>query len=195
MQTKHLAWCGLLAPLLLGVALLGVTLLRPDYSQLAQAISELGMPGAPFAAAWNGVGFLLVGALIVAFAWGLRRGTGRRLVPALVAASGLGWMGLGLAPAAVGFARSPQTTLHFVMVALNFLPFLVGAFAFALQQRAHPRWRRWAGLSALIGLIALGSFFIPATVPAGLSQRIGIGAYFVWIMALGYALLRQRSAG
>lgn len=141
------------------------------------------------------MGFLLVGALITAFAWGLRRGTGRRLVPTLVAASGLGWMGLGLAPAAVGFAHTPQTTLHFALVALNFLPFLIGAFAFALQQRAQPRWQPWAGLSALLGLVALASFFIPPSVPAGLSQRIGVGAYFAWVMALGYALLRRRSAG
>jgi hypothetical membrane protein len=94
-----LIWPGpaLLVPFVLGLTLIVFAVLRPDYSQLTQAISELGVQGAPFAAYWNGFGFLLVGALIVSFAWGLyselspRNGAG--LTAALVAASGFGWMG------------------------------------------------------------------------------------------------------
>ncbi len=194
-RRPQLAWAGMLAPLVLSFTLIAFAVLRPDYNQATQAISELGMPGAPFAPLWNSVGFGLVGALIVGFAWNLERGLGpergARLVAALVAVSGLGWLGLGLAPAAPAFQPSTQTTVHFLMVAVNFLPFLMVAFVFGALWRAHFFWRPWALLTLILGTVALASFFIPRTVPPGISQRVGIGAYFLWVLLMGFALRRK----
>jgi hypothetical protein len=52
----------------------------------------------------------------------------------------------------------------------------------------HPYWKRWGLFSSLIGGLAIASFFIPRSIPAGLSQRFGIGIYFVWILGLSIAL-------
>lgn len=198
-RSAYLAWSGILAPMVLGLTLVAFAVLQPDYNHLNQAISELGMQGAPFATLWNSIGFVLVGALVIVFAWGLhlelRPDRSALFIAVFVALSGLGWLGLGLFPAAPAFAPSTQTTLHFVMVALNVLSFLVAAVVFGVRWRAYPFWKRYALLSLLIGLVALGSFFIPQTVPPGLSQRIGIGANFVWLLMMGIALRRKPGSG
>jgi len=195
MTEKRLAWCGILAPGVLILASAVFSLLTPNYSHLTNAISELGAEGAPLAVGWNIVGFILVGLLIVAFAWGLhvtiRNQAGVSIVPLLVGLSGIGWMGLGIFPAEAGFQPSIRTTLHFVMVSVNYLPFIAVAFIFAFRLRSDSYWKRWIVFSTAMGLLAILSFFIPRTVPAGLSQRIGLGAYFVWLFVMSYALLRK----
>ena len=102
MNKKVLAWCGVLAPIVFIVSLVIFSLLTPHYSNLTNAVSELGTLGAPSAFAWNILGFLLVGLLIIAYAWGmyldLRHSIGGIVVPILVGISGIGFAGLGLFP-------------------------------------------------------------------------------------------------
>ena len=195
MAEKLAAWCGILAPIVFVLALIVFSLLTPNYSNLTNAISELGALGAPYALAWNVVGFILVGVLIVAYAWGLHMGIhpepGAIIVPLLVGISGIGSIGLGIFPAEAGFRPSTQTTLHFVMVSVNYLPFILVAFIFAFRLKGDPYWKRWMLFSIVMGVLAIASFFIPRTIPAGLSQRIGLGAYFMWVLVMGYALLRR----
>src|SRR5512145_895131 len=147
MTEKRLAWCGFLAPIVFTLALVGFSLATPNYSHLTNAISELGVSTAPYAFAWNMVGFVLVGLLVIAFAWGfhvaIRPALGAMIVPILVGVSGIGWVGLGFFPAEVGFQPSIHTTLHFTMVPINFLPFILAAFVFAFRLKANTYWRNW----------------------------------------------------
>ena len=77
------------------------------------------------------------------------------------------------------------------MVSVNYLPFVVVAFLFAAKLRALDYWRRWAMSSGGIGVVAVASFFIPSSVPSGLSQRVGIGAYLLRLFVVSVALLRR----
>jgi hypothetical membrane protein len=189
------AWCGVLAPVIMLLAWVLFALLTPNYSHLTNAISELGIRGSPYALAWNISGFMFVGILITAGAWGLhialRSHAGAMLVPLLVALSGIGWIGLGIFPAAAEFRPSPQTTLHFVMVALNYLAFVLATFVFSFHFRSHPDWQPWTNFLVGMGILAIAAFFIPPVVPTGVSQRIGLGAYFGWLFVVNYALLRK----
>ncbi|HSB00834.1 MAG TPA: DUF998 domain-containing protein, partial [Anaerolineales bacterium] len=94
MNKKVLATCGVLAPVIFAVVLIIFSLFTPGYSNLTNAVSELGTVGAPYALVWNIVGFVFVGLLIVAFAWGLHldllRSTGATIVPLLIGISGIG---------------------------------------------------------------------------------------------------------
>jgi hypothetical membrane protein len=195
MNKKVLAWCGVLAPIVFIVSLVIFSLFTPGYSNLTNAVSELGTLGAPFAFAWNILGFLLVGLLIIAFAWGMyldfRQSTGGIVVPILVGISGIGFAGLGLFPAEAGFEPSTRTTLHFTMVSINFLPFVLVAFIFAIRLKANEYWKTWTLFSAVMGVLAVASFFIPKNIPVGLSQRVGMGAYFLWLFVTSLALLRK----
>jgi len=195
MNKKVLAWCGVLAPIVFIVSLVIFSLFTPDYSNFTNAVSELGTLGVPFAFAWNILGFLLVGVLTIAYAWGmyldLRYSIGGIVVPILVGISGIGFAGLGLFPAEAGFEPSTRTTLHFTMVSINFLPFVLVAFIFAIRLKANEYWKTWTLFSAVMGVLAVASFFIPKNIPVGLSQRVGMGAYFLWVFVTSLALLRK----
>ncbi len=198
MNKKLFAYCGVLAPVIFTVSLIVFSLLTPGYSNATNAVSELGTVGAPYALAWNVLGLTLVGLLGAAFAWGLRQdllhSSGATAVPVLVALSGLGLTGAGLIPAEAGFAPSLRTTLHFLMVAMNLLPFLLAAFLFAIRLRANEYWRKWMLFSLAMGLLDIATFLLPRSIPGGITQRLGLGAYFVWLFVLGLALLRKQTA-
>ena len=197
MNVKRIALCGMLAPIVFALALAVFSLMTPGYSNMKNAVSELGVIGAPYAVAWNVIGFFLVGALITIYAWGLRLdmrpASGSTIVPLLVAISGLGFAGLGFFPAEAGFEPSLRTTLHFVLVSIYFLAFILVAFVFPAKMKGNDYWKKWALFSVVMGVLAVASFFIPKTVPLGLSQRIGMGAHFLWLFVTSLALFRKPS--
>lgn len=197
MTIKNLAWGGILAPLLFIFALSTFSFLTPNYSNLTNAVSELGTPDAPFALLWNLLGFGLVGLLTLALALGLyldlNPGPGAKIISILVAISGIGFAGLGLFPAETGFQPSIRTSLHFLFVSINFLPFILAAFIFAFKLKVNDYWKSWSIFSICIGILALASFFIPQNIPVGLSQRLGMGANFLWLFIIGLALLKKAS--
>ncbi len=196
MNRKIFAYCGALAAVLYSLFLTIFSLLTPKYSNFTNAVSELGIVGAPYARMWNILGFVLVGLLITAFAWALyldlHRSMGGIVVPALVAISGIGWIGAGLFPAEAGFAPSLRTTLHFTMVAINFLPFILVSFLFAIRLKTNDTWRKWIPFSIAMGVLGIASFFIPSAIPAGISQRLGLGSYFTWLLGMSLALLIKK---
>jgi hypothetical membrane protein len=195
MNKKIFAICGILAPVSFTVFLVIFSILTPGYSNLTNAVSELGTSDAPYALAWSVFGFVLVGLLIAAFAWGLhadlRQSPGAIGVPTLIGISGIGFAALGLFPADAGFAPSVRTTLHFTMVSINFLPFLLATFVFAIRLQSNEYWKKWILFSIIMGILGIASFFIPKSIPGGLSQRIGLAAYFLWLFVNSLALLRK----
>lgn len=200
MNVKRFALCGMLAPIVFALALAVFSLITPGYSNLTNMVSELGVIGAPYDLAWNATGFFLVGALTTIYAWGLRLdmrpASGATIVPLLVAISGLGFAGLAFFPAEAGFEPSLRTTLHFVMVMIYFLSFILVAFVFPAKMKGNNYWKKWALFSVVMGALAIASYFIaaiPKTVPVGLSQRIGMGAHFLWLFVTSLALFRKPS--
>src|SRR3990170_1860649 len=86
--SRLLAICGIIGPIFFTTVVVTLALLRPGYSHLAQAISELGEVGAPNAIVQD-INFIMLGLLTLAFAFGLHRGIGARrgskIGPALLA--------------------------------------------------------------------------------------------------------------
>jgi len=84
---RVLAVCGIIGPVLFTGLVVIISYLRPGYSHMSQAISELGEVGAPNAIVQD-TNFILVGLLIIAFSFGLHRGIsegrGSKVGPALV---------------------------------------------------------------------------------------------------------------
>ncbi len=196
MNRKILTYCGVLAPVIFTVSLILFSLATPNYSNVTNAVSELGMAGAPYALAWNILGLFLVGSLVILFAWGLHldllHSEGAVIVPILVALSGDGLAGAGLFAAKTGFAPSFRTTLHLLMVSVNLLSFILVAFLFAIRLKANTYWKNWIFFSALMGVLDIATFFIPQSIPGGISQRLGLGAYFLWLFVISLALLKKQ---
>ncbi len=195
MAERRLALGGILAPIVFIGALAVFSQLTPNYDNFMNAVSELGVLGAPYALGWNLLGFILVGCLVTAFAWSLylslRTGSGTRMISILVGITGVAFASLGIFPAEMSFRPSTSTTLHFVAVAVSYVPFILVAFIYAATMRLDPYWRRWTIFSIAMGTLGLASFFVPQTVPVGLSQRLGLGVYFLWLFVMGLAVLKK----
>jgi hypothetical membrane protein len=199
MRIKTAAQLGMLAGALFFVLLLVIGGLTPGYDQTTNAVSELGMSGAAMALAWNVSGFGVVGALAVLAAIGLngefrRRGLGI-VIPLLADLAAVSWALLGMFPAAPGFTPSTETTLHFTLVLINYVAFVAAALAWPFSTRRDVYWRSFGTTSVALGVVALASFLLPPTLIApGLSQRLGIGAYFVWVVLVSWRLYRAAAA-
>ncbi len=196
MIERKLLTLGPLAFLSFVLSFLAFAAIQPGYSHTLNMISELGMAGAPNALAWNLIGFGLTGLLALVFAWGLRAALppagGATAVAVLVAIAGAGWTALGLFPAARGFQPSVATTLHFSAVAVNYVAFLASCVVFAVSLRREPYWQRWVPLAIVMAALGFASFFIPpGLLSPGLSQRLALLVYFVWLLGLGWAALRK----
>lgn len=170
----------MIAPVWFLVALLAFGAVRPDYSHLTKAVSELGVFGAPNALAWNVVGFGAVGVLIVVFAWGLWRQTGMRLAAVLVAICGIGFAAAGI-PADMSDMHAGTTRLHILASLVSFAGFAaaIPAVGWALWKKG----RRWFALAAItLGVAATASVLMRETsMPPGLAQRISFLASLLWI--------------
>jgi hypothetical membrane protein len=199
MLKKYSALCGVLASITFAVMLLLFGAITPGYDHLNQPVSELGMSSAPYASLWNLLGFCLPGILMFVFAWSLylefESISGGRLIAGLVALSGLGFTGLGVFPASIDFQPSTETTLHTIMVMVSYFSFIIVSIMFAVKLRSDPHWKDLSRFSMAMGVIGLLSFAIPRTIPVGVSQRLGLGVNFLWLMIIGFELYRKTVAG
>lgn len=181
--------CGMAAPLWFLIALLVFGGIRPDYSHLTKAVSELGSWGAPHALAWNVLGFGAVGALVMAFAWGIYRTTSSWSAALLVGLSGLGFAGAGIFPADLDDMQAFSTRMHIVSSLVSFAGFAAGVFVIGWVLWRRPAWRRWAVVSVVVGLIGIASLALRETgMPPGLAQRINFLIYLLWIAVLAAAI-------
>lgn len=196
MHAKTAAQLGMLSGALFFFLLFVIGGLTPGYSQSTDAVSALGMTGAPMALAWNVGGFGITGALAMLAAMGLNKAFQRHgmgmFVPLLADLAAVAWWLLGVFPAAPDFAPSTATTLHYTLVLINILAFAGAALAWPFVTRRVAAWRSIGSTSVALGVVALGTFLLPpAVVAQGVSQRVGIGAYFLWVALVSWRLYRS----
>jgi hypothetical membrane protein len=171
----------------------------PGYSFTAQTISELSAIDAPSRAVWKLLG-ILYDLLLIGFGvgvWRVAAGPGRlRTAAALVIAIGL--IGLVWPPMHMrGTVTTLTDTLHVVFAGLVAALILV---AVGLGARAGGPWFRrysfWT-LAVLVGsglVTAMYSDELAANAPTpalGILERINVGAYLVWVVALSIVLARR----
>lgn len=180
-------WFGVSAPIVFCLAMLMFGALTPGYSHRDQALSELGMRTAPYALAWNIFGFGVLGVQLALFAAGFFAATRARLAAALITLTAVGFIGAGAIPADPAFEPSAQTSLHIGMASLSYFPFIIAALLFGFTHIRAPGWRSAAVLSLGLAGLAVASFLLPRSVPAGLAQRVGFLIYFAWLAAMTVA--------
>jgi hypothetical membrane protein len=198
---------GLVGPIVFTLTYTVAGLLRPGYSPVDQAISDLGV--GPNAWVVNG-SLILVGALLVGFAVGFYRtvrspaSTALRVASAVLLAS----VGLGYAVAGIFDERNP---LHWQLGS----PLVYGGaiFGFPLAGfllRRDPALRGWGNASLAAGLVTLllvvltfytfSSYTFVEGDPSpegrfgGLMERILFTWILAWYVAFGWRLFRG-SAG
>ncbi len=183
---------------LFAASVIGFAALRTDgYSHATKAISELGSIGAPSATAFNLLGFVVPGALIIAFSLKLAAASDRKFAPYLLLASGIMLALAGLSPAELDNYRATTTLWHVVgamgagafwVIALFWLgPLLRHRFDLHMWGRITP----WFGLFMLANISWQVAFRATGLVLPGWGQRIGFLGYFLWFAVTGILLWRS----
>jgi hypothetical membrane protein len=169
--------------------------LRPEYSHLTKAISELGSLDAPRAWVWNLGGYIIPGAVVSLLGFGLGRHfvrqAGIRLASWALIASGLLMALSGVFPGDFENRTSFTMLMHSLGSLGSFVAFLLGAFALPSIWRRSAPWRplTWPALALVLGSILTG--FLRSGEAPGLGQRLGFGCFFLWVALVGYGLYRN----
>lgn len=180
---------GVVAPIVLILAAGVVSAVQPQYDPMAQAVSDLGSPGAEWAAVMN-IAFVCTGLLTIIFAFSfvLELGSTASACLALVF-----WGVAGLSLAGVGLLPYPHA--HHVEVASYGALFacagiIAGHFAIFSVFRAYLLWF----LSPIAASSTLLFFFLPFGTPGrqGFLERIFLLSVGAWQIVAGVHLLAAR---
>jgi hypothetical membrane protein len=199
---RWLALGGVVGPILFVAAFTVGGIVRPGYSPIHQAVSDLGVGSN----AWLlNVPLVLLGALLIAFAFGFFRGLRAALsqIWRWVCAALLACTGLGFAVAGI-FTEAPATVAIHWMVGMSLLVLgtVVGFFLTGLALRRSPQWRGWGAYSliaSLVTLVLIATMFwvwTPGTPLAsarlgGLMERVLFIEILAWYVAFGWRLFAR----
>lgn len=201
-RSRPWALTGPAAAVLFAGSLSGFAAARTDgYTHGTKAVSELGAVGAPHAAMFNLLAFVLPGLLVVVLAAVIRRAAGpqgARTGPALLAASGMALVVAGVFPVDMAHPGSAGSIAHAAGAMLTGMCWAAGLFWLG------PLLRRDCGLRTLARLTPWFVLFLLANVAwqvawqaghlvlPGWGQRIGFAGYFLWVALTGLALASGR---
>lgn len=188
MTNKQYAIIGISAPTLFWITYLVMSNLRPEYSFLTKAVSELGSLDAPNKWSWNVLGYILPGILIAIYSFGLYKNItpdgGNRIPLIAFILSGLFMSLSGVFPGDFENRQSTTMLLHTVGSFGSYIFFLIGAFTYPKQMKKSEYWRKSIKPTILFTWLTIlfGSwpFIFPSTPSVG--QRIVFFFYFLWIL-------------
>lgn len=177
--------------------------LRDDgYSHAHKAVSELGASGAPHAFAFNALGFVAPGLLVIAFAMGfapLIRAGGSAVGPALLALSGASLVIAGVFPVDMAARDSGTSLAHLAGATASGIFWALSLFWMGrLLTRLPPvaglaRITPWFVLFLVANLAWQAMWQATGWPPPGWGQRLAFAGYFLWIALTGVMLLRGSS--
>lgn len=199
------AWGGVVGPALFVAIIVLGGWLSDDYSHVSQKISELGGQGGDYAALQN-VNFIVLGLLVLGFAWALGRALGPPYRgPVLLAVFGVSsCIANGLLPCDIAcVGATPVALAHNVTGFLGFLAAIAGMIMLARRWRNDPAWRHHVKATIGAVIVAVGGLFWFVTTQSadplhplgGVAQRIFVGALLLWITRTAWLLQRQLSSG
>lgn len=197
MTTRQYAIFGFLGPIVFCLTYFIMSSIRPEYSFLTKAVSELGSLDAPNKWAWNIFGYILTGLLISIYSNGLFKsisnGQGSKLPLISFILSGLFMSLSGIFPGDFDNRQSTTMLIHTIGSFGSYLFFLIGAFTYPGQMKTSEYWKQsvrptliFTWLSILFGVWP----FIFSTIPA-LGQRFVFFFYLLWIFYTAFRLYKK----
>jgi hypothetical membrane protein len=212
---RKLLYPGVVGPLLFVVVFLLEGATRPGYSAWRNYVSQLATGDFGWTQVVN---FLVCGALIIAFAIGLRQALkgsrGSIGAPVLIGLFGVSLLvaGVFVTDPALGYpvsalqVHTSHGMIHGLagLAAFTLLP--AAAFVTAWHFASEPGSRRWAIYSIAVGVLLVVFFIASTTVstmdaigtwpnaPTGFFQRIAIVGGWTWIAMVALHLIRKDEA-
>ena len=204
MSRRLLLSCGIASSLLYVAVNVVAPLGYPGYDVVSQAVSELSAIGAPTRPLMVATG-LPYNLLVLAFAWGVWRSAEEdrplRAVGALLAVFAmLGFAAPFTAMQQRGEAFALTDALHIACTALTVLLMLL-AIGFGAAAMG-PRFRTYSIATLLVHLV-FGAWAAAEgprlargepTPWIGITERINIGVFLLWVAVLAVALMRKAPA-
>jgi hypothetical membrane protein len=206
MKRNFLLYCGLAAPLLYAATVIFGAAIRPGYSHIQYAISELAAAGAPNKALMDTL-FSIYNLLLIAFAVGMFRlaasqpGSSRRwsgqwaaVLVGLIGLSGFAMYFFPQDPA--GTPLTLAGALHVVFAGTASLGSIAAVLLGGLWFKSAPGMPAYWVYSLVSGLVILISGGFTAAGMAngvayfGLLERVTIGTLELWLLIVSIKLLR-----
>jgi hypothetical membrane protein len=192
---------GIIGPVLFTTVILICASLRPDYSHIAQFISELGATGTSNAMIMNWIGFIPSGLMISLFGTSLTtllpKSPIARIGSILILVFGLGMVVAGNFSCDIGCPRegSLENSIHDKISGAIFVLVVIGILLLGISFRYNPRMRSlwiYSVISAFLALIFLMVLIssIESYTTTGLWQRLFLGTIFLWCVIVGYQMLK-----
>lgn len=201
----RLALAGPAAAVLFAGSLIGFAAARTDgYTHGTKAVSELGAAGAPHAAAFNLLAFIVPGMLVLVLAAVIGRAAGprgARTGPALLAGSGIALVAAGVFPVDMAQRASAGSMAHAAGAMLTGICWAAALFWLGpllrreLGLRTLGRLTPWFVLFLLVNVAWQAAWQSGGVVLPGWGQRIGFAGYFLWVALVGLALASGRREG
>ena len=205
MARKVLLICGILSSLLYAVTVVVAAMRWEGYSSTSQAVSELFAIGAPSRPLVVPL-FLAYGVLLAAFGLGVwasaRRKRALRFTGALLIGNAVvGSVAAPFFPIHLRGAEGSLTdTMHIILTSVIVL-FILLAIGFG-GAAGGKRFRLFS-IATLVTVVAFGALAgldaprLAAQQPTpwlGVTERINIGAYLLWVLVLAITLLRAQDS-
>ncbi|HEX2911534.1 MAG TPA: DUF998 domain-containing protein [Chloroflexia bacterium] len=208
---NKLLLCGIAAPVVYVFAVVLGGIIRPGYSHLSQAVSELVATGAPNKALLDPM-FALYNLLTTAFAVGLfllarSETTNRRKVVGelgaffLVVEGICGFMVVFFPQDPGGAPVTFNGTMHIVLSGINSLTTMLTILLIGFWFKSSTRLRRYSLYSFIsVGVILVFGGLAAASLASkssllGLLERITIGGFIQWLFVIGLVLYSMETTG
>lgn len=197
LPTRLLNLAGFAAPVIYFATVLAGGWATPGYSHLHRPVSALFESGAPHATTVS-VAFIIYNLLLMAFGSGLLQQGERtgfpRLAAMMILLNGAFGLMIELTPMdPVGAPSTVAGTLHLVIAGFLVLTCAAAMSSLAIVWRHNQALRGLATITLLLLAVMLVSGAVAAAAAAldwpylGLAQRVTIGSYLAWILALTVA--------
>lgn len=192
--------CGIVGPILWLLLIIVAGTMRPEFSHVAQYISELGERGSSTEYMMRYAAFGLTGLLYLSFATALlaifRGGRLSAVAAALIGLDGLGRIGAGVFACDLGCeGLSTNQELHRLFATIGFLSGVLAAVVWGItfkQYRFLQRYANysiWSGILALVFLLLMSWSSNPVNAP-GLFEHLATGLLSLWILVFATTLIR-----
>lgn len=207
---RAFALSGVFGPIMFWGILLLLDVLRADYSNLSNQVSEIGALGAPYGDIGRGM-FLSHGVLLIAFAVGLARDLwGTLMKPGAVALLLVGTASLaaGVFPLDPARPAAVTNTAHGLFILPGSVAAIVAPFLVARRMRSDDRWQSGyyyatVLMGGLLLALFLGPVFLLATnsEPSWFSERqqlVGRAHHAtlnLWVFVLALHMFRLARTG
>jgi hypothetical protein len=200
MRRRNLLYCGIASSALyVAMNIIGV-IQWEGYSPVSQSVSELFAIGAPSRPIWVVLG-IVYQVLVSLFAWGILASAGRnrplRIAGSLLLAYGvIGFLAPFFPMHQRGSEGTSTDTMHIILTIAT-VAFMMSAILFGAAALGK-RFRLYS-IATVVPLLVFGALAgldgpnVAANLPTpwlGVTERINIGVFLLWVVVLAIVLLR-----